>query len=59
MGKQDRISMKQKAASFKRSIKIDKLLCKTKRNEQKKTRVINCRNEIEHVITAIKNITGG
>ena len=51
--------MKQKAASFKRSIKIDKLLCKTKRNEQKKTRVINFRNEIEHVITAIKNITGG
>ena len=33
MGKQDRVSVKQKAASFKRSIKIDKLLCKTERNE--------------------------
>lgn len=36
MGKQDRVSVKQKAASFKRSIKIDKLLYKTERNEQKR-----------------------
>lgn len=31
MGKQDRTSMKQKAASFKRSINVDKPLCKTEK----------------------------